>query len=250
MTIFRRTALLASALLIACPMATRAGTPLGGDDLGFVPPDKPTLSCESKVATNVARLIHAVTTCHVKTADAALKGKPFAEEACETGARTTYDHANAGLAGCPACLDPGAVADGEVGRLDSAAAALVYCDTTSGTPLGDGDDAGFVPGDRLAAKCQNLTTRRVGTLAKALIKCHTRFAALARKSGTFDQTREDACESAAFGKYQAIVSALPHCPACLTPVLGLLGSGVIASVDVNGGAVFCASPDGAFLDAD
>ena len=225
-----------------------AGAPFGGDDLGFVPPDKPTLACERAVATNVAKLIHAVTICHVKSADAGIKNKTFDETACESAGRAKYDHGNSKLTGCPACLDPGMVADGEVGRLDGIAAALVYCDATSGKPLADGDDSGFVPANRTAGKCQNLVTRRIASLATRLIKCHNTFATAALKSGTLDQASEDACESAALAKYTAYVGALRNCPACLTPVLATLGAGAVASLNVNGGDVYCGSPSGAFLD--
>jgi len=235
------------ALVLGARVA-HAATPFGGDDLGFIPPDKPTLSCEAKTATNVAKLIQTVTGCHVKSADAGLKGKPFAEETCEVAARAKYDRANAALTGCPACLDAGAVADGEIGRLDGVAALLVYCDNTSGTPLADGDDSGFVPANRATAQCENQTTKRIAVLAKASIKCHNAFAARALKSGTFDDTHEDACEAAALAKYQAVVGALAHCPPCLTPVFTVLGSGIVDSVDTNGGAVYCASPSGTFLD--
>lgn len=243
-----RTGLALAAVLAAT--ASRAGTPLGGDDQGFVPPDKTTLTCESKVAKNVAKLIKAVATCHTKSASAGLKGKPFDEEACELAGRQKYDAANAKLVGCPPCLDAGAVADGEVARLDGIAAPLVYCDSTSGVFLGEGDDGGFVPPSTMAGKCQNLVTKNVAVLAKGLIKCHNTFGANAFKTGVPDQVAEEACEGAVLAKYTAKVGALPSCPACLTPgIRGALGAGAVASVDVNGGDVYCASPGGAFLNA-
>ena len=80
--------------------AARAGTPFGGDDTGFVPPDKETLKCESSVTKNAAKFTLAVSICHDKAADAGVKGKTFDEEACETAARGKYDAANAKLT-CP-----------------------------------------------------------------------------------------------------------------------------------------------------
>ena len=238
-----------TAILIVVLGMTHAwgGIPFGGDDRGFVPPDRNTLGCEFGIATNVGRLIRAVTRCHVRSANAGLKGNVFDEEACESAGRARYDRANSTLTGCPPCLDTGAVADAEVGRLDGLAAPLVYCDAASGRPLADGDDGGFVPPSRAAAKCQNLVTRQIALLAERLVGCHKKLAAAALESGVPDQAAEDACEAAALAKYTGVVGRPSHCPTCLIPVLGALGAGIVGSVNVNGGDVYCASPGGAFL---
>ena len=55
--------------------AARAGTPFGGDDTGFVPPDKETLKCESSVTKNAAKLTLAVSICDIKAADAGVKAR-------------------------------------------------------------------------------------------------------------------------------------------------------------------------------
>jgi hypothetical protein len=77
------------------------------DDTGFVPTTKPIAKCESSVGKNVGKLITGLLTCHVKTADAGLKGKPFDEETCETTAISKFNAANTKLTGCPACLSSG-----------------------------------------------------------------------------------------------------------------------------------------------
>jgi hypothetical protein len=88
-------------------LACDGTTPFGdSDDTGFVPSSKASLKCESSVAKNVGKLVNGLLTCHVKTADAGLKGKPFDEEACEGTVITKYTAANAKLKGCPVCLDP------------------------------------------------------------------------------------------------------------------------------------------------
>jgi hypothetical protein len=92
----------------------------GGDDTGFVPPDKATLKCESSVTKNAAKLTLAVSICHDKAADAGVKGKTFDEEACETAARGKYDAANAKLT-CPMCVDSKAIGDNVQSMLDTAA---------------------------------------------------------------------------------------------------------------------------------
>src|SRR5262249_60676845 len=124
----------------------RAGTPFGGDDTGSVPPDKGTLKCESSVTKNASKLTLAGSICHIKAADAGVKGKTFDEEACETAARGKYDAANAKLI-CPSCVDSSAIGDNVQNQLDMAANAGIYCDNTSGTPFG-GDDSGFVPANK------------------------------------------------------------------------------------------------------
>jgi hypothetical protein len=85
---------------------------LGGDDGGFVPPDKDTLACEAGVAKNARTLDACIDTCHIKAAHAAFKGKPFDEEACESTDPTKSCQAHYGLTAsklvaagtCPACL--------------------------------------------------------------------------------------------------------------------------------------------------
>jgi len=220
----------------------RAGTPFGGDDTGFVPPDKGTLKCESSVTKNAAKLTLAVSICHDKAADAGVKGKTFDEEACETAARGKYDAANAKLI-CPSCIDSSATGDSVEAQLDTAANAAIYCDNTSGTPFG-GDDSGFVPANKDAEKCQNLTTKQLALLVGTVSKCHNKMAAQALKGMSFD---EEACETAAVNKFTAFTGKLTNCPSCLSTLLPGLGQLVADGVDAGLGTEYCASPSGAFL---
>jgi len=222
--------------------AARAGTPFGGDDTGFVPPDKATLKCESSVTKNAAKFTLAVSICHDKAADAGVKGKTFDEEACETAARGKYDAANAKLT-CPSCVDSKAIGDNVESMLDTAANGGIYCDNTSGTPFG-GDDSGFVPASKDAEKCQNLTTKQVALMVGKVSKCHNKMAAQALKGVSFD---EEACESAAVTKFNAFTAKLTNCPPCLQGLLGSLGQAVADGVDAGLGTEYCASPGGAFL---
>jgi hypothetical protein len=222
--------------------SARAGTPFGGDDTGFVPPDKATLKCESSVTKNAAKFTLAVSICHIKAADAGVKGKTFDEEACETAARGKYDAANAKLI-CPSCVDSAAIGNNVETQLDTAANAGIYCDTTSGTPFG-GDDAGDVPANKDAEKCQNLTTKQLAHLVGTVSKCHNKLAAQALKGVSFD---EEGCESAAVTKFNAFTAKLTNCPACLVPLLGTLGQAAADGIDAALGTTYCASPSGAFL---
>src|SRR5262249_43538310 len=79
-------------------------TPFGGDDTGFVPPDKNTAQCENKVANKLAGLGKCITTCQAKRAAAALNGTAFDEKACAQGTtgkrlscRAAFDKASAAL---------------------------------------------------------------------------------------------------------------------------------------------------------
>jgi hypothetical protein len=222
--------------------SARAGTPFGGDDTGFVPPDTGTLKCESSVTKNAGKLVLAVSICHDKAADAGVKAKTFDEEACETAARGKYDLANGKLM-CPSCVDSSAIGDNVQTMLDTAANAAIYCDTTSGTPFG-GDDSGDVPASKAAEKCQNLTTKQLALLAGTVSKCHNKLAAQALKGKSFD---EETCETAAVNKFTAFTGMLTNCPSCLGSVLGGLGQLVADGVDAALGTAYCQSPSGAFL---
>jgi hypothetical protein len=223
--------------------AARAGTPFGGDDTGFVPPDQGTLKCESSVLKNAAKLALAVSICHEKAADAGVKAKTFDEEACETAARRKYNAANLKLT-CPSCVDSTAIGDNLQMMLDTAANAAIYCDTTSGTPLGDVDDSGDVPANKAAEKCQNLTTKQLALLAGTVSKCHNTLAAQALKGKSFD---EETCETAAVNKFTAFTGMLTNCPPCLKSVLPGFGQVVANGVDAALGTAYCQSPSGAFL---
>ena len=87
---------------------------LGGDDMGFVPPDANTLKCEAGVAKNVSKLRSCIGKCHIKAAAAAFNAETFDEEACETAdpaksCRAKYDAKQAKLLAAgtctAACLD-------------------------------------------------------------------------------------------------------------------------------------------------
>jgi len=115
------------------------------NDSGLVPPDANTGKCEDLVAKNLKTLFVCMTKCHIKQADAALKGETFDEEACEQGTgkpiscRAKYDKATSKLlkaAICPACLNT----EGAQGHLADLATSFVennnaqiYCAGT--TPL-------------------------------------------------------------------------------------------------------------------
>ncbi len=135
-------------LIYAC-----AGTAFGDDDTGNIPADPATGKCEDGVAKAISKYIGALITCHIKAADAGLKGKPFDDELCESnattgkGAREKYDGAIAKLdaKGCPAC------------SVSAAAALRAVTETNLECHNGDVYCAGTTPA-ACAANCPTTTT--------------------------------------------------------------------------------------------
>ncbi len=108
------------------------GVPLGGDDPGFVPPDKDTGKCEDGVAKGASKLGACAAKCQIKNADSAFKAKPFDKVACESGSgkscQAKYDGTSLKLeAGttCPTCLDM-------AGRATIADAILTFLESNQG----------------------------------------------------------------------------------------------------------------------
>jgi len=117
----------AASALVAC-----AGTtPLGGDDGGFVAPDKATGRSELAVGKAASKLDQAIIACHVKAAGAAVTGRSFDEEGCEDVAERRYDAAVARLTGCPPCLDPAALKM-QIRTNADAGNGFIYCASPSG----------------------------------------------------------------------------------------------------------------------
>ncbi|HEY2385886.1 MAG TPA: hypothetical protein VGK30_02910 [Candidatus Binatia bacterium] len=111
-------------------------TPLGGDDAGFVPPDKDTGKCEDSALKITSSLSSCVVKCQIKQVDTLFKAGTFDETACQTGGakscRGKFDVASGKLDVkpiCPGCLDPGArgtMADSARSFLE-ALQAQIYC---------------------------------------------------------------------------------------------------------------------------
>ena len=133
------------------------GVSLGGDDGGFVPPDKNVGRCEDTALRHLKTLALCVIGCQTKQADAARKGKPpFDTAKCETGigtkpvsCRAAYDKATTTLlnttvkvAGvkapiCPPCVSAATqadLADALMTRLN-ATKGQIYCAGNSALPL-------------------------------------------------------------------------------------------------------------------
>ena len=115
-----------------------AQTPWGGDDDGFIPPDKASASCENALAKALAKAVVCVAKCHQSRATKKIVDEA-GEEACETdvnnaaSCKAKYNKTRDKLIGagtCPACLDQVAMdqvfAQGEA-FIDSTVNGQIYC---------------------------------------------------------------------------------------------------------------------------
>src|SRR5207237_5269042 len=60
----------------------------GSDDTGTVPPDAATGNCEDGVAKAISKYMATVIKCHIKSADAGVKGLRHLDEPCESDPTT------------------------------------------------------------------------------------------------------------------------------------------------------------------
>ena len=226
-----------------------AGTPFGGDDTGFVPPDKTAFTCGSHVTKALAKLQIAMTSCHRKTANAGLRGTPIDDEPCEDTAKAKLDATIAKLLAtttCPPCLvaATAGLADAVEAELDAGNGAF-YC--AGFQPFG-GDNTGYEPISSLYYKCSSTAARNVGKLVKCLTGCHNRMAIYALNGRPFD---EGACADLCLVKYNQVRdSILPLCPGCLQLAEhDQLAADTGTALDQDLGNYYCASSSGAFIDA-
>jgi hypothetical protein len=251
---------LAAAVLVSGGIAV-AGTPFGGDDLGFIPPNKDVAKCENSVGKSAAKAAACVLGCHKKRAKGQLADET-AEDNCENNlpaaadCQGKYDAVTGNSskinALCPACLSPAARGGlfTLVENLIDSNNNKIYCAGT--TPWG-GDDTGFLPPDKDTEKCEDGVGKAAAKAIACITKCHK-----GRASGKFaNDTEEDACESGATpssckGKWDTAMGKL-NCAS--VPCLDTGGERdalftfIEGQVDTANGVVYCASPSGAFIDA-
>lgn len=241
------------AVLATCAIAL-AGTPFGGDDTGFLPPDEATAKCGAIFAKATAKLAAGVLGCKVKGARSRIamhesSGTNFVEDNC-TDVWLNRFNKTAEVSGptCPACIDTTSLyTQGSNDNINPVSAALFFCDSASGVQIDDETvfDLGWVPAGKAAMRCEAGAARAAGKAQLALWACHAREATGDVSGATFDG---DACEVAAAAKFSAALQALTGCPACLAAILPNLPSIVSHAVNHSVGLIYCASPSGAFLD--
>lgn len=247
-------ALAVTTFLIAAPVL--AGTPFGGDDTGFIPPDRGVLVCASKTQILAEKLIVGLTKCHIKLAAAGLAGNSSgsSEEGCEQASEAKFNHAVGSVlgTGCPLCVVQNTnftpLATNLEQQLD-AANGSVFCAGT--TPFGD-DDTGVVPPDTLAYKCEASVAKALAGLRYCIAKCHAKYAKSVLAGAPVD---EEACEStdpvrscrAKFNRVRDRVAGI--CPPCLDAAAqDGLADGVETDVEQTNDTFYCASPSGAFVE--
>lgn len=239
--------------------ASLAGTPFGGDDSGFVPPDKVALICAQKALLLGSKSAAKIMKCHNDLAADALAGQGIgnSEEACENAVTSKLDgklNALFSRYDCAACLvatgatlGAGLEAAGDVGLGDR------FCEgTTSFADIGQTDDTGFVPPDATVYKCESTVAKNLAKLDLCIAKCHVKMAKYAFAARPFD---EEACEStdplrSCRAKYNKVRDKVaPICPACLgSAAQDALADAVEQDADDGLGNYYCASPSGAFVE--
>ncbi len=219
-----------------------AATPFGGDDSGFVPPNKADAKCEDGVSKNVGALVGGLIKCNIKDSDDQAKHSgagTFDGAACQNAASAKYDTKTGPLV-CPGCVDRNGIRDLTV-SLVNLNGGVVFCDNSSGTPQ-DAPNTGFVPNNKTLQKCEDGAAKNAGKLTGAIGKCHIKTADTLMKGKGFD---EEGCEGLAKTKYDAAAAKLTGCPGCLSH--NALRDLVELLLDSNNGLAYCSSPSGAFL---
>jgi len=115
-----------------------AQTPWGGDDDGFIPPNKTAASCENAIAKALAKAVVCVAKCHQARATGKIADEA-GEESCETdvsnpaSCKSKFNKTRdkeLGLQSCPSCIDQTVMdqvfAQGEA-FIDSTINGQVYC---------------------------------------------------------------------------------------------------------------------------
>ena len=260
-----RTVFVLGALSVGLWVASsHAGTPFGGDDLGFITSNADDAKCEATGAKLVVKTIPCIQKCQIKRAQArGSNANATTEELCEGSCHHWIDGVDVVLGhlfrhpgfNCPAivCLEDSSVGLNLrtitrrliIGSDDAGWAAinaLTYCDASSGTPFGSGD-SGFVPPPNSPIKNCEL---KVGAAVSKLALCDLNCSAL-RASGMLpDEAAEESCESTCTTGFTGKVSSLKGCPPCLDATS--IASATESLIDgTYVPAIYCASPSGAFV---
>src|SRR6266404_250670 len=220
-------------LLFLPVVAAVAGGPFGGDDSGYVPPNRSVAKCEQQVARSLASFDRCALTCNVRAAKAAFKGRPIDLPACtQTGARSCrgrYDRASARMAQtgrCPACLSSPAqslLADRAAARVEQSAGAI-HCRAAP---------------DAAALRCEDAVARNLARTIVCIASCDVAAASAGLKDRPFD---EEGCERSCRRSYdEASARLAPHCPPCLGAAQQAdLAEQAGAAADEENGDIFCA----------
>ena len=242
-------------LILLSTVAAWSGTPFGGDESGWAPPDVPsgpTTRCETSVVKNLSRFSDCTSKCHIRLA--LEKFAPGGEESCEGDCLSKYDKQASVIlgkpGGCPPCLaaSPQVGLAGHVLNQLETANGMTYC--AGSTPFG-GDDTGFVPPDLphgATARCEISVAMNLSRLSECVSKCHVRLGL-----GEFAPGGEDSCDGDCEFKYlkqaSLILGKPGGCPPCITgSPQESLGLQLMTQLDARNGSIYCASPSGAFID--
>jgi hypothetical protein len=231
--------------------AAIAGTPFGGDDTGFVPPDEQTLRCENRVDRLFGNQTKGLARCATRQLVRLFSGKvtdAVEAETCKTAAHAETEAALDGLVDkhiCThECSDKANFALG-VSLIDQTIeifTGLLACEGTKPWPGGD-DGGAKIPSTRKILRCELRVGEAALELSAAEDHCQRKLADSRFKNRPFD---EDACHAAAEARYDRAVAKLRNCPRCLNR--SGLKVPIRAFVDGDNQGIYCASPSGAFTD--
>lgn len=115
------------------------------------------------------------------------------------------------------------------------------------------DDTGFVPKTRPGLRCINAAARKLGQYVAALVKCHAKAAVHSFKAA--EPPEDEACQRKARLRFTDAVRRLSieeRCPeaSCVMSNFNAIKNVFEQAADGYNFLLYCASPNGAFLDQD
>ena len=237
------------------------GLAFGGDDEGCLPDSRDHLKCAETLGKAFTKAISAVIKCHQKQADGRFKGDDATsagddEEGCESSnprsAKAKLDEAIGKASSCSSTqLTVAAAYEAVLFGPQTNSSSLdarnsdVYCDSASGSPIGD-DDAGFVASNRDQLKCADSVGKGLAKLIATAIKCHTKkaheiFAGKPFAEETCEET-DPVSGKGALDTFDALrdkLVAIGICPACLDGAhLDALAADALTRIDAENALLF------------
>ncbi|HLK11450.1 MAG TPA: hypothetical protein VKW76_08715 [Candidatus Binatia bacterium] len=249
---------------IATAQVRAACTPLDptGEDTGCLPSGPLELKCERFVNKQTILASDCILKCHEKKVAAAVRNRPFDEEACEDTAvpscRSKFSHAVSLLNpdNCPLCLTQNA--SNIFPAFESVAESLtpmIFCDPT-GIPF-DADDGNgaTIPTLTEHRVCELKFNRNVEKLIKCIgLQCHRHWVDSEFQRDPSQIINETACEEtdplgSCAARFAASNALLHACPPCLGQAQQTaVFNAVEQAYDQRLGIAYCGSPSGAFVE--
>jgi hypothetical protein len=254
-------------LLVGLGAATsRAGTPFGGDDGGFVPPTAAAAKCASMAHKAGLNYADALFKGHIKLLALAFKSGAAQPDdgpgSIEDTALKQVEATQAKLSNCGPCLTSNFAALNVHTDVSTERDTfpILFCDGSQAAFDGDNLEA-FIPTSKAALTCETKFTKAAIKLEDGIVNCSIKFGTARFKGASFD---EEGCETNVVQSYRGTLSKLTACPPCVGscpacdpttklcgPCSGNMGeieSGFTLGLDfIFLPQYYCASPSAAFL---